>query len=133
MSKKQYKKGDKKLLNAWAIYDWANSAYPLVISSAVFPIYYGALFFDDLYIELFGFNFKNTALISFLTAFAFVILSFITPLLSGIADYMGNKKTFLKIFCYVGSLSCMGLYWFNIDNIYLGLFFLFSGFNFFLG
>ena len=60
MSKKQYKKGDKKLLNAWAIYDWANSAYPLVISSAVFPIYYGALFFDDLYIELFGFNFKNT-------------------------------------------------------------------------
>ena len=125
MSKKQYKKGDKKLLNAWAIYDWANSAYPLVISSAVFPIYYGALFFDDLYIELFGFNFKNTALISFLTAFAFVILSFITPLLSGIADYMGNKKTFLKIFCYVGSLSCMGLYWFNIDNIYLGLFFYF--------
>jgi len=125
MSKKQYEKGDKKLLNAWAIYDWANSAYPLVISSAVFPIYYGALFFDDLYIELFGFNFKNTALISFLTAFAFVILSFITPLLSGIADYMGNKKTFLKIFCYVGSLSCMGLYWFNLDNIYLGLFFYF--------
>ena len=126
MIKNQYKKGDKKLLNAWALYDWANSAYPLVISSAIFPIYYGALFFDDLYIELLGFNFKNTALISFLTAFAFVILSFITPLLSGIADYMGNKKTFLKTFCYVGSLSCIGLYWFDLNNIYIGLFFYFT-------
>ena len=125
MTKNRYKKGDKKLLDAWVIYDWANSAYPLVISSAVFPIYYGALFFDDLYIELLGFNFKNTALISFLTAFAFVILSFITPLLSGIADYMGNKKTFLKIFCYVGSFSCIGLYWFDLSNIYFGLFFYF--------
>jgi UMF1 family MFS transporter len=125
MPKKKYKKGDSKLLNAWAFYDWANSVYPLVISSAVFPIYYGSLFIDDLYIEVFGFNFKNTALISFLTAFAFIILSFITPLLSGIADYMGNKKLFLKLFCYLGSFSCMGLYWFELSNIYLGLSFYF--------
>ena len=75
-------KGSKKLINAWAFYDWANSVYPLVISSSVFPIYYGALFLDSLYIDVFGFNFKNTALISFLTAFDFIILSFITPLLS---------------------------------------------------
>ena len=122
---KSFKKGNSKILNAWAFYDWANSVYPLVISSSVFPIYYGALFVDSLYIEVFGFNFKNTALISFLTAFAFVILSFITPLLSGIADYMGNKKTFLKFFCYLGSLSCIGLYWFDLENIYLGLFFYF--------
>ena len=125
MPKKKYKKGDSKLLNAWAFYDWANSVYPLVISSAVFPIYYGSLFIDDLYIEVFGFNFKNTALISFLTAFAFIILSFITPLLSGISDYMGNKKLFLKFFCYLGSFSCMGLYWFELSNIYLGLSFYF--------
>ena len=122
---KSFKKGDSKILNAWAFYDWANSVYPLVISSSVFPIYYGALFVDSLYIDVFGFNFKNTALISFLTAFAFVILSLITPLLSGIADYMGNKKTFLKFFCYLGSLSCIGLYWFDLENIYLGLFFYF--------
>ena len=119
------KKGDPKVLNAWAFYDWANSVYPLVISSSVFPIYYGALFIDDLYIEVFGFNFKNTALISFLTAFSFIILSFITPLLSGIADYMGNKKTFLKFFCYLGSVSCIGLYWFDLENIYIGLLFYF--------
>ena len=125
MPKKKYKKGHSKLLNAWAFYDWANSVYPLVISSAVFPIYYGSLFVGDLYVEVFGFNFKNTALISFLTAFAFVILSFLTPLLSGIADYMGNKKNFLKLFCYMGSLSCMGLYFFELENIYVGLFFYF--------
>jgi len=125
MPKKKYKKGDSKLLNAWAFYDWANSVYPLVISSAVFPIYYGSLFIEDNNIEVFGYLFKNTALISFLTAFAFVILSFITPLLSGIADYMGNKKIFLKFFCYLGSFSCIGLYWFELSNIYLGLFFYF--------
>ena len=83
------------------------------------------MFVGDLYVEVFGFNFKNTALISFLTAFAFVILSFLTPLLSGIADYMGNKKNFLKLFCYMGSLSCMGLYFFELENIYVGLFFYF--------
>ena len=126
MSKNKFIKGDIKVLNAWAFYDWANSVYPLVISSAVFPIYYGSLFVDDLYVELLGFNFKNTALISFLTAFAFVVLSFITPLLSGIADYMGNKKNFLKFFCYSGSISCMGLYWFDLSNIYFGLFFYFT-------
>ncbi len=119
------KKGDSKVLNAWAFYDWANSVYPLVISSSVFPIYYGALFIDSLYIEVFGFNFKNTALISFLTAFAFLFLSIITPLLSGIADYMGNKKTFLKFFCYLGSFSCIGLYWFDLENIHIGLLFYF--------
>ena len=126
MSENKFIKGDIKVLNAWAFYDWANSVYPLVISSAVFPIYYGSLFVDDLYVELLGFNFKNTALISFLTAFAFVVLSFMTPLLSGIADYMGNKKKFLKFFCYLGSISCMGLYWFDLSNIYFGLFFYFT-------
>ncbi len=120
-----YVKDKKKVLNAWAFYDWANSVYPLVISSAIFPIYYGALFVESLYIDLFGINFKNSALISFLTAFAFVILSLITPILSGIADYIGNKKTFLKFFCYLGSFSCIGLYWFDLENIYTGLLFYF--------
>ena len=125
MTKHNFIKGDSKVLNAWAFYDWANSVYPLVISSSVFPIYYGSLFLDDLYIDLFGFNFKNTALISFLTAFAFVVLSIITPLLSGVADYVGNKMSFLKFFCYSGSISCMGLYFFDIENIYMGLSFYF--------
>ncbi|MBF4516065.1 MFS transporter [Flavobacterium sp. ANB] len=125
---KNLQKGDKKLLNAWAFYDWANSVYPLVISSAVFPIFYEALFSDrDHYIDVFGMNLKNSALISFVTAAAFLVVAFISPLLSGIADYVGNKKSFMKFFCYMGALSCMGLYWFNLENIYVGLLFYFLG------
>ncbi|HQK39660.1 MAG TPA: MFS transporter [Flavobacterium alvei] len=121
-------KGSKKLLNAWAFYDWANSVYPLVISSAVFPIFYEALFSNrSHYISVFGLSLKNTALISFVTAAAFLKVAFISPLLSGIADYVGNKKSFMKFFCYMGALSCMGLYWFNLENIYVGLFFYFFG------
>ncbi|HMI06014.1 MAG TPA: MFS transporter [Flavobacterium sp.] len=121
-------KGSKKLLNAWAFYDWANSVYPLVISSAIFPIYYEKLFLNrDHYIHVFGTNLKNSALISFVTAAAFLMVAFISPLLSGIADYVGNKKSFMRFFCYLGALSCMGLYWFELSDIYVGLLFYFLG------
>lgn len=121
-------KGSKKLINAWAFYDWANSVYTLVIASSIFPIYYGALFKmrNTLYIDAFGTNFKSTALISFVTAAAFLLVAFLSPLLSGIADYAGNKKLFMKFFCYLGASSCIGLYWFNLENIYIGLFFYFA-------
>ena len=116
-------KGDRKLLTAWAFYDWANSVYSLVIASAVFPIFYSALFSGrgNSYISLFGSDVKGTALISFVTAFAFMVVAFISPLLSGIADYSGNKKIFLKLFCYIGALSCIGLYWFSLKDIYCSL------------
>ena len=123
--KTHLKKGSKKLINAWAFYDWANSVYSLVITSAIFPIYYGALFSEISTISFFGYEIKNTAVISFLTAFAFIIVAFMSPLLSGIADYIGNKKKFMKFFVYLGSISCLGLYWFDLENIYLGLTFYF--------
>lgn len=115
----------KKVLNAWAFYDWANSVYPLVISTAVFPIYYGTLFVDSDYIEIFGFDYKNTALIQHVTSLVFLLLAFLVPLMSGIADFLGNKKSFMKLFVYLGSFSCMGLYFFDLENIYLGLSFYF--------
>lgn len=115
----KHKKGSKKLLNAWVSYDWANSVYPLVISTAIFPIYYGTL--TDDYITFLGHSFKNTALISYITAFAFVILVFLSPLLSGIADYTGGKKNFMKFFCYSGSIACIGLYWFDLNTLNLSL------------
>ena len=121
------KKGSKKLINAWAFYDWANSVYPLVISSAIFPIYYGSLFSDNNLISFFQYEIKNTAMISFVTASAFLIVAIISPLLSGIADYIGNKKRFMKIFVYIGSTSCIGLYLFELDTIYLGFFIYFLG------
>lgn len=117
----QLEKGSKKLLTAWAFYDWANSVYSLVIASAVFPIFYNQLIPEGEKLDVFGTQMKGTALISFVTAFAFLIVAFISPLLSGIADYAGNKKSFLKLFCYIGAASCIGLYWFDRENLYLSL------------
>ncbi|PZR19147.1 MAG: MFS transporter [Flavobacterium psychrophilum] len=117
----QLEKGSRKLLNAWAFYDWANSVYSLVIASAIFPIFYNKLIPEGEMLNVFGTSMKGTALMSFVTAFAFLIVAFISPLLSGIADYAGNKKSFLKLFCYIGALSCIGLYWFNRENMYLSL------------
>lgn len=122
-------KGSKKLLNAWAFYDWSNSVYSLVIASAIFPIYYQALF-KSANIEtvlVFGGTIRSTPLISYTTAAAFLLVAFISPLLSGIADYVGNKKNFMKFFCYLGAISSMGLYFFNLENIYFSLLFYFFG------
>ena len=69
---KELKKGSKKLLNAWAFYDWANSVYTLTIASSIFPIFYSALFLSNIKtVQAFGFEFKSTALITFVTAFTF--------------------------------------------------------------
>ena len=122
-------KGSKKLLNAWAFYDWANSVYSLVIASAIFPIFYGAItiikdadgrIIKDT-VEIFGYNINNDSLISYVTASAFLVVSIFSPFLSGISDYVGNKKSFLKFFCYLGSLSCIGLFWFSLDFLWFGL------------
>ena len=123
-------KGSKKLLNAWAFYDWANSVYTLTIASSIFPIFYSALFLSEIKkVHAFGMEFKSTALITFVTAFTFLVVAITSPILSGIADYVGNKKNFLKFFCYVGSTGCIGLYWFDItpDKIHISLLFYFMG------
>lgn len=124
----QLPKGNKKLINAWAFYDWANSVYSLVISSAIFPIFYGALTIsEDEFgnkvdtVEFLGFSLNNDSLISYVTAAAFLVVSIISPFLSGIADYVGNKKNFLKFFCYLGGICCIGLYYFNLDFLWFGL------------
>jgi UMF1 family MFS transporter len=125
----QLEKGSKKLLNAWAFYDWANSVYSLVIASAVFPIFYGALFKEAGVetVEVFGGAIRRTPLISYTTAAAFLLVAILSPLLSGIADYVGNKKNFMKFFCYLGALSCIGLYFFDLDYIHTSLLFYFFG------
>ncbi|PTM09945.1 MAG: MFS transporter [Bacteroidetes bacterium] len=121
-------KGSKKLLNAWAFYDWANSVYTLTIASSIFPIFYSSLFLSEVKnVEAFGMEFKSTALITYVTAFTFLVVSFTSPILSGIADYVGNKKNFMKFFCYFGSFGCIGLYWFSLENIHLSLLFYFMG------
>lgn len=124
----QFKKGSKKLLNAWAFYDWANSVYTLTIASSIFPLFYSSLFDSkEELVAAFGYEMKQETLITIVTAFTFLIVAIMSPILSGIADYVGNKKNFMKFFCYVGSAGCIGLFWFDRNFIHLSLMFYFMG------
>lgn len=120
-----FQKGNPKILNGWAFYDWANSVYALVISSSIFPLFYGALFrlkeWDSY--PILGMQIPSESIISYVTAISFAVVSILSPILSGVADYLGNKKFFLKLFCYIGAISCMLLYFFSLENLGWGLFF----------
>ncbi len=129
-------KGDKRTIKGWVMYDWANSVYNLVISSAIFPIFYDSVT-TKLYkvehhnvawekadefqlganevvtVNFFGWEVSNSVLMSFVLSASFLLVSFLSPFLSGIADYLGNKKKFLKFFCYLGALACMSLFFFT--------------------
>ena len=111
----------KKVVTGWAMYDWANSAYNLVITSTIFPAYYVAITTasdpdEKSYVSFFGRKFINTALQDYALAFVFLIVAFSSPILSSIADYRGNKKNWLKTFCYIGSAACIALFWFQKDS-----------------
>lgn len=119
-------KGSKKLINAWAFYDWANSVYSLVISTAVFPIYYSSLtetFANiDGSINFLGTSWDPTTLYDYTLALSFLIVAVCSPILSGIADYSGDKLKFLKGFCWLGALSVMSLYFFEgPETLWIGL------------
>ena len=115
-----------KKVNAWCMYDWANSVYSLVITTAIFPIFYNSVTTSvsgsDI-VNFFGLEIVNSVLYSYSLSFSFLILTIIQPILSGIADYSGNKKFFLRIFMYLGSFSCMFLYFFEGPNIEFGIIF----------
>jgi len=127
---KQAEINNPKVLNAWAFYDWANSVHSLTITSAIFPIYYpiaAVSLSGAKEINFLGFQLSNTVVFSYTVSFAFLLLAILMPILSGIADYKGNKKSFMRFFCYLGSFSCMSLYFFEKGNYYIGTFgFLFS-------
>ena len=114
-----------KIVKAWTFYDWANSVFPLVITSAIFPNFYDyvttheAKEFVGHNVTFFGREFENQNIYTFVYAFALSIVVLISPILSGIADYLGNKKRFLQFFCYLGSISCMCLFFFSRKNLEL--------------
>jgi len=115
-------KGDKRVIRAWAMYDWANSAYSLTITSAIFPIYYAAITFTggaDKVLAQYGIPAES--LQSYTLSVGFLLIAAIAPILSGIADHRGNKKSYLKFFCYLGSASCAGMFFFTYDHLWIGL------------
>jgi len=121
------KTANKKVVNGWAMYDWANSSYNLVITSTIFPAYFEAVTGDGNEntsvdtVKLFGREFVNTSLYNYTLALAFIIVAIILPILSSIADYRGNKKKFLFFFCTMGSIACSSMYFFTKDNLAFGL------------
>jgi len=110
---------NKRTINAWALFDWANSAYALVISTAIFPGYFEE--YTPKEITLGNLNFSNSSLYSFAVSFSYIIIASLSPLLSGIADYSGRRKFFLKTFTLIGSLACIALYFFKGEpQLWLG-------------
>lgn len=136
-------KGNKKIIRGWVMYDWANSVYNLVISSAIFPIFYETVTtnsFKEKYfssmgveeahlqtlpenvtvtVEFFGAQVSSSVLFSYVLSASFLVVSFLSPLLSGVADYSGSKKRFMQFFCYFGALSCLTLYFFDVNHLEL--------------
>lgn len=126
-------KGNKKIIRGWVFYDWANSVYNLVISSAIFPIFYDLITKkefgvtknshgeDVVLVDFFGFHPSSSVLFSFVLSASFLVVSILSPLLSGVADYSGSKKKFLRFFCYLGALSCMSLYFFEAYRLEISM------------
>lgn len=116
-------KDNPKIMTAWTFYDWANSVYPLIINATIFPIYYEMITNkngSDI-VEFLGFQFINTSLYAYSLSFAFLLIAFLSPLLCGIADYTGRKKGFMQFFCYLGSISCLSMYFFTENTMPLGI------------
>ena len=112
-------KNNPTVTRAWCFYDWANSVYSLVITSTIFPIYYSAVAKSadgSSVVNFFGFSLESSVLFSYAVSGAFLIIAAMSPLLTAIADYSGRKKLFMQLFCYLGSLSCAGLYFFTRET-----------------
>src|SRR5690606_4301663 len=115
-------KGDPRLIRAWTMYDWANSAYSLTITSAIFPIYFAAITTmggKDQVLATYGL--PAASLPSYTLSLGFLLVAAVAPLLSGIADHRGNKTNSLKVFCYLGAISCGGLFFFTYAHLWVGL------------
>ncbi|MCB0697416.1 MAG: MFS transporter [Chitinophagaceae bacterium] len=116
----------KKLQRAWAMYDWGNSAYNLVITSTIFPAYYIAITTNENaavsdQVSFFGMQITNTVLQDYTLSLAYLVIAFLSPILSSIADYRGNKKKYMRFFTYMGALACSGLFFFTKEFLELGI------------
>ncbi len=117
-------KNDKKIIRAWTMYDWANSVYSLVITSAIFPVYYSAVTGTDGndLVYLFGREYTNTSLYSYTLSASFLLIALLSPMLAGIADYRGIKRAFMQFFCFLGAAACAFLFFFTgKENLWIGI------------
>ncbi|MCP9237296.1 MFS transporter [Lewinella sp. JB7] len=115
----QHPLNDQKTLNGWALFDWANSAFALVITTAIFPPYFEEMV--DEQFEVLGFTFTNSSWFAYLITFSYLVIALLSPLLSGIADAGGRRKWFLQFFTTMGGLGCLSLYFFDgMETMWIG-------------
>ncbi|MCC3159272.1 MFS transporter [Hymenobacter sp. 15J16-1T3B] len=119
-------KDDKRITRGWTFYDWANSVYPLVITSSIFPIYWGSVTKElspktDV-VDFLGFQVPGSSLLTYAISAAFLLIALVSPFLTALADFSGRKKLFMQIFCYIGALSCAALYWFDKSTLVVSTF-----------
>ncbi|WP_409151557.1 MULTISPECIES: MFS transporter [Sphingobacterium] len=122
---KIFKKNDKRLIRSWSMYDWANSAYNLVINSTIFPVYYTTITKNpetNDTVSFFGFEIINTALSNFALSIAYLLMALGLPFISAYSDAAGKRKFFMKLFTYIGAIACMGLFFFKINSLEWGIF-----------
>jgi UMF1 family MFS transporter len=91
-------------LRAWAMYDWANSAFQTTIIAAVFPIYFASVAAVDLA------DAERTSRFAWATTIAIVIVALVAPLLGAIADYAAIKKRMLAVFMGLGVAATLAMY-----------------------
>lgn len=119
-------KNNKKTIRAWSMYDWANSAYNLVITSTIFPVYYTTITNTKEHgdtVTFFGIEVVNTALSNFALAFAYLFMAVSLPFITSFADATGRKKMLMKLFTYIGGAACMGLYFFKLETLEMSIIF----------
>jgi len=107
-----FEKNNPRITNAWTMYDWANSAFSLVIASAVFPGYSESITQNPARnneIDFLGLTLKNTVVFEYAASLAFFLIALISPILTAIADYSGKKKAFMQFFCLLGGSACLML------------------------
>jgi UMF1 family MFS transporter len=125
VSVEDIQKGNKKTINGWVIYDWANSVYQLTIASAIFPVYYNSVTggSEGSIVSFFGKDVINTVIYAWVIAAAYFLVAIFSPLFSSIADYSGRRKLFMKMFTFLGAFACSMLFFFNGDNLEWGIIF----------
>ena len=92
-------------LRAWAMYDWANSAFQTTIIAAVFPIYYQ---------KVAAAGQPEAAAMSrfaWSTTLAILIVAIIAPVLGAVADYAAVKKRLLAVFLGIGATATAAMFW----------------------
>jgi UMF1 family MFS transporter len=102
-------------VRAWALYDWANSAFMTSVVAAVFPVYFATIAAHELPPDV------ATRRYALATAATLAVLAIVAPLLGAVGDRAGSRKRFLGAFLLLGSGATASLAWVGRGDWELGI------------